>query len=466
MKTKITFVIFLFASILNAQKAPIEAGGGEFIYNKSEQPCLTPQQRQIVKQTVLNGIADLKSQNKLAFSESNRGGHPLFGWPIKKASNVTYNNIWIINNYVDHNVNAPDQLTDYNCGSRTYDLSSGYNHQGIDIVSWPFAWKLMDEDAVEIVAAADGQIIAKGDGEYDRNCSFINGPWNAVYVQHSDGSLALYGHMKTGSLTTKNIGEMVTEGEYLGLVGSSGSSTVPHLHFEVYQNSDFTGLIDPYSGSCNSLNSNTWWQTQKPYNNPGINAVLTHSAFPVFNACPTAETTNESNDFDTDDTIYFNIYLRDQQPGTSVNLKIIKPDDSVLYNWGFALTDFYTGSYWQWYYSGVFDMNGEWKWQATYNGETVTHNFNVTGALSIEDDLLKSTSIYPNPFNDIVNINSKNKISKATVVDMSGKTILMFEEESIEGIKQLDFGELSNGMYFVTLSGDQNQRKTIKLIKK
>jgi len=91
-------------------------------------------------------------------------------------------------------------------------------------------------------------------------------------------------------------------------------------------------------------------------------------------------------------------------------------------------------------------MNGEWKWEATYNGETVSHSFNITGALSIEEVSLEETSIYPNPFSGIVNINSKIKIKKASVVDILGKTILIQTENSTNGIKELNLEELSGGI--------------------
>ncbi|WP_439152127.1 M23 family metallopeptidase [Winogradskyella sp.] len=249
---------------------------------------------------------------------------------MQKATNASYNDVWAISNYVDHNPVAPDALSDYNCGPRTYDTTSGYNHQGLDIFSWPFTWHMMDNNYVEIISAAPGQIIAKNDGQFDRSCDFNSNFWNAVYIQHNDGSIAWYGHLKNGSLTSKNVGDMVSEGEFLGVMGSSGNSTGPHLHFEVWVDATYTQLVDPYIGTCNTMDSETWWQSQKPYVNPGINAALTHSDAPVFPNCPTQEITNISEQFDIDDTIYFGLYLRDQVMGESVNLKIIRPDNSIL----------------------------------------------------------------------------------------------------------------------------------------
>lgn len=78
----------------------------------------------------------------------------------------------------------------------------------------------MAQNAVEIVAAAPGVIIAKDDGYGDKNCSMCtNCSWNAVYVMHADGSVAWYGHMKIFSLTAKAVGQTVAAGEYLGVVG-------------------------------------------------------------------------------------------------------------------------------------------------------------------------------------------------------------------------------------------------------
>ncbi len=473
MKPNITIAFFVllafFINPLNAQDLNATVGGGEYTFNESKTPCLTEAQRAEVKDEIRQGIQQLKSQNKLAFSDVNRGGHPLFIWPVKKAPGVNYNDVWGISNYVDQNASYPNQLLDYNCGSRTYDTSGGYNHAGIDIFTWPFGWKMMDFDEVEIIAGAPGQILAKASTNPDRSCSLNGGNWNAVYVQHADGSVALYGHMKQNSPTTKNVGDMVAQGEYLGIVGSSGNSTGPHLHFEVYSEIEWNGvgqdvLVDPYAGTCNSMNVDTWWQAQKPYNNPNINAALTHYAPPVFPACPTQEITNISNDFDTANTIYFAAYLRDQAAGTILNLKIIRPDNTILNNWNHNLTTYYGASYWYWSYSGVFNMNGQWKWEVTYQGQTVTHIFNITGALGIEDEAFNAISVYPNPFNDVVTISSTTLVKKATVVDILGKTIKTIESSS-ENIKDINLQSLSNGMYFLTIEGDSGQKKTIKIIK-
>jgi hypothetical protein len=314
---------------------------------------------------------------------------------------------------------------------------------------------MMDNNYVEIVAAAPGQIIAKTDGQFDRSCDFNSNFWNAVYVQNSDGSIAWYGHLKNGSQTSKNVGDMVSEGEFLGVMGSSGNSTGPHLHFEVWTDATYTQLVDPYVGTCNTMNSETWWQSQKPYVNPGINAVLTHSDVPVFPSCPTQEITNISDQFSIDDTIYFGLHLRDQVMGEIVSLKILRPDNSILYNWNYTLTATYYASWLYWYYQGVYNMEGEWKWEATYNGETVTHSFNI-GALSVEDKSLASTSIYQNPFNSIVNINSTTKIKSAQIFDVLGKSVFVQDDLSGNGIQKLDLINLSKGVYFIKLKGEQN----------
>lgn len=457
---KLLFIIFLLVfSISNSQQ--LIAEGGEYQFPKNDTNCVNDEQRLAIKTLLLNNISQLKRESKLINTQQ-RGTVGSFIWPVQQASGFDYNDVWSISNYVDHNTAFPNQITDYNCGTRSYDTTGGYNHQGIDIFTWPFTWKMVDDDQAEIIAAEAGQIIAKIDGNYDRNCTFNSDSWNAVYILHIDGSVGWYGHMKNGSLTAKNIGDTVTQGEFLGVIGSSGNSTGPHLHFEVYETQTLTQLIDPYAGSCNSLNPTTWWQSQKPYLNTNINAILTHDAPPVFNPCPTTEIPNDSNSFNNGDTVYFAAYLRDQIAGTSMNLQIIQPNDVPYQNWNFTLNDNYYASYWYWSIS--IPSDGLWKWQVTYNGQTEVHEFTV-GTLGIENIEKDKISVYPNPFNDIISINSNTSIGKITLHDILGKVINTYNN-IIEKDKSINTSELSKGIYFLTIESETSKKKTIKLIKK
>ena len=99
------------------------------------------------------------------------------------------------------------------------------------------------------MAAAPGILLQKDDGWFDRSCSLNIQQWNAAYLQHADGSVTWYGHLKASSLTTKHPGEWSQAGEFLGVMGSSGDATGPHLHFEVHAIDG--SLIDPFAGACN-----------------------------------------------------------------------------------------------------------------------------------------------------------------------------------------------------------------------
>lgn len=55
---------------------------------------------------------------------------------------------------------------------------------------------------------------------------------NHVIIKIADGTYALYAHLQPGSLRVK-LGDSVKRGQTLGLVGNSGNSTAPHLHFHL-----------------------------------------------------------------------------------------------------------------------------------------------------------------------------------------------------------------------------------------
>ncbi len=58
-----------------------------------------------------------------------------------------------------------------------------------------------------------------------------------VLIDHGNGIWTRYAHMVAGSLSVR-AGQQISAGQQLGIVGSTGNSTGPHLHFEVWRNGD------------------------------------------------------------------------------------------------------------------------------------------------------------------------------------------------------------------------------------
>jgi murein DD-endopeptidase MepM/ murein hydrolase activator NlpD len=64
---------------------------------------------------------------------------------------------------------------------------------------------------------------------------------NYIILDLGGGNSCLYAHLQPGTLRVK-AGDRVKRGQTLGLLGNSGSSTEPHLHFQVMNG---TSLVDP-----------------------------------------------------------------------------------------------------------------------------------------------------------------------------------------------------------------------------
>jgi murein DD-endopeptidase MepM/ murein hydrolase activator NlpD len=83
-----------------------------------------------------------------------------------------------------------------------------------------------------ISAAFDGEIVFQGNG---------GGYGNLVRISHANGRETRYAHMSRFAANT-SVGTAVKAGDIIGYIGTTGLSTGPHLHFELYQNSQ---AIDP-----------------------------------------------------------------------------------------------------------------------------------------------------------------------------------------------------------------------------
>lgn len=386
MKMKISAAGFLLAAVLFAgeptssfiEKTVSAQEIGELPpagMAESELPRdeITEEERESIKREIAASMAVLEREGRLPPARPDLV--QLYS-PLRPAAGSSVFHVEAISNYVDQNPAFPGQLRDWNCGTRTYDQASGYNHAGIDYFTFPFGWKMLDDNVAEIVAAAPGTIVLKRDGNFDRSCGFNNNQWNAVYVRHSDNSIAWYGHMKSGSLTSKAVGDTVAQGEKLGVVGSSGNSTGPHLHLELY---DSLGqLNDPFQGTCNLMNATSWWVDQEPYRVTRLNALKTHSAPPVAPACPATEVTNEKTVFRPGETVYAIAYFRDQIMNQTVQYSLILPNGSLYTSWTQTPPQTYTVATWWWIWPLPTNAaQGTWKLRAAVGPTTYETNFSV-----------------------------------------------------------------------------------------
>ncbi|MBM3543670.1 MAG: M23 family metallopeptidase [Alphaproteobacteria bacterium] len=145
-----------------------------------------------------------------------------------------------IQQYVDRD--AGPGVRDYSCGAETYD-----GHDGTDI-------RLRTTEDVKkgvaVLAVAPGKVLGLRDGEpdrlirseedrakvADRECG------NGVRIDHGDGWVTQYCHLRQGSVTAKE-GETVEAGAKLGEIGYSGEAAFPHVHLAVSKDDE---TVDPF----------------------------------------------------------------------------------------------------------------------------------------------------------------------------------------------------------------------------
>jgi murein DD-endopeptidase MepM/ murein hydrolase activator NlpD len=169
-------------------------------------------------------------------------------------------------------VTPPQVYFDY--PTETHNVTSGFetperpDHYGVDFA---------DGVVHDIVASADGTVTRS-----DVSDSY----GEVVYILHNINGQdyeTVYAHMATGSRTV-SLGDTVTQGQKLGVMGSTGDSTGLHLHFELYRGrwtADHVNAIDPMSmlgvemqGDPNDPNPSTK-SPQQILNNKTVSMLLT-----------------------------------------------------------------------------------------------------------------------------------------------------------------------------------------------
>jgi hypothetical protein len=115
-------------------------------------------------------------------------------------------------------------LRDYDCGY----YSNHYNGAAIDI---------LNSEGTPIHAAASGTVTLAG---------WYGGYGNCVIIDNGNGYSTLYGHFSSLDVI---VGQTVTKGQQIGGMGSTGSSTANHVHFEVRLNDEAQKISDYFNVS-------------------------------------------------------------------------------------------------------------------------------------------------------------------------------------------------------------------------
>lgn len=102
------------------------------------------------------------------------------------------------------------------------------NHKGIDIGGVGYT--------TPVSAVKNGTVIIS---QYSKSYG------NYVVVSHSSGNTALYAHMSSRSVS---VGQEVQQGDRLGITGSTGNSTGPHIHLEITENGSRVNPLKYLSG--------------------------------------------------------------------------------------------------------------------------------------------------------------------------------------------------------------------------
>lgn len=180
-------------------------------------------------------------------------GAPRFDIPVR----CELGRSCFIQNYFDHAEGAA--YKDYRCGHLSYDGHNGTDFRVINEIDM--------RHGVEVVASKSGRVIGVRDGEPDgpislRDPASIKGKeaGNGVVIDHGNGWHTQYSHLRNGSVQVA-LGDLVTRGQTIGLIGESGNADFPHVEFVVRHNGK---PIDPFwpddSWNCGAADSDSLWQ--------------------------------------------------------------------------------------------------------------------------------------------------------------------------------------------------------------
>ncbi|NOQ75261.1 MAG: peptidoglycan DD-metalloendopeptidase family protein [Crocinitomix sp.] len=384
--------------------------------------------------------------------------------PIKGVYGVDY----IIVNYPDWHADDGPVLvedgfkSDHNNGSKTYD-----GHQGTDFVISGFPQM---DSSVYVMAADAGKIIHVTDGLFDRETDGIKeyGLGNYIGIYHpSSNTYSYYGHLKTNSVIVK-VGEVVSAGQTIAEVGSSGNSTDPHLHFELWKKGVLSDpAIDPWGMSHDSGSAR--WKSPPTYddsyavwesgfvNYDSVENFVPATWFPLRERSALKSNFNNADPFFTFWALQYGLKV-----GDKTSIKWYEPNGDLYAS---ESTSYLTQDWWFHYYNHSIptpplSKQGVWNILFYYNDTLqLTKSFSY-GHLTNKEKQLK----IPKPI--IQNLDKKTILiilpddilyNELKLYNLEGKLLL---KERLSGLKEVELSfpnTFESGTYIVAIGNDKTR---------
>jgi len=196
----------------------------------------------------LNALGERLADNaNIPEKEFNFGKHPPSGGPSSTTSEISKKSfaqllveITQLENSLDHEENQLQMLESLTLGhhieSTRYlsgrPITKGWLSSYFGVRKDPFNGRPAMHKGIDFAGKEDGEIIATASGVVSWSDDRY-GYGQLIEINHGDGLKTRYGHNKK---LLVNVGDVVTKGQVIAKMGSTGRSTGPHVHYEILHN--------------------------------------------------------------------------------------------------------------------------------------------------------------------------------------------------------------------------------------
>ena len=232
-------------------------------------------------------------------------------------------------NYTDHD-RRDGEIKDAACHAQSYD-----GHKGTDIAISNWQSVL---DGVAIIAPAPGTVLGIRNNQSDqfpseadkariraqgRECG------NGVRLDHGDGWITQFCHMKKGSVSV-DFGDKIETGTPLGHIGMSGITDHPHMHMSLTKDGE---VIDPFTGRvtsepCGLEGARSLWADDTPYKDFSLYDAGFSVGRPDFKKVARGQDPTPPHARSASLVFYMSYFGARQ--GDKINLSVSRPDGSVF----------------------------------------------------------------------------------------------------------------------------------------